>query len=95
MGVGPGGSQGCFGSQHTPMSHQPYILTRQTLLNPQGSVPPEVGPEKPIPAQGRAQGRHSRAATAGHAWGCGPTAREAPRDAPSAHFSGKDTAEAE
>lgn len=75
---GHGTSWGCFGSQHTAMSHQPYVLSRQTPLNAQGLVPPERGLEKPIPAQGRAQGRH----------------RGMPREAPSAHSPGEDTAEA-
>jgi len=63
MGAGPG--EGGVGSQHSPTSHQPYVLTRQTLLNAQGSVPPETGLEKPIPAQRRVRGRHGQAAARG------------------------------
>lgn len=53
------GLWGSFDSQHTPMSHQPHFLTKQTRLNAQGLLPSQKGLEKPIPAQGHAQGWYS------------------------------------
>lgn len=78
---GHGTSWGCFGSAHHDVP--PALCPQQANTAKRSGLgsPGDRGLEKPIPAQGRAQGRHRGMPGM-------------PREAPSAHSPGEDTAEA-